>query len=346
MAEEGAEQFDDFGFGFEEGNDEEQAEEENMGFGGDFDGDEDGFDDDVDGFGDGFDEGEAAPAEAEAATPTEAPKPAKPAKAAEPAKPKATEPEVEEYDGDPNVKPKAGTVEENKELRAHDQVGIKWTSFKGQVVNTLRVQIMPARVGFEQGYQSAMGKEVVIKPPKSKIATIIKKLKPNTEYVFRIVAVNDAGAGISAPTPPIRTCYYAPDRGDKSAWFKVIPDKKSGGGGMRTLGRRFSISKKRQDRYWLVLDGALLTWYKDIDGEEIGYSHLGKLREISYQQREDNTMFTLHYGEDSKLELIAISNHPTKTDVDIFKDWVQTITEVRRRLGGNSTQVVHKTVEK
>jgi hypothetical protein len=49
---------------------------------------------------------------------------------------------------------------------------------------------------------------------------------------------------------------------------------------------------------------------------------LGKLREISYPQREDNTTFTLHYGEDSKIELDAMSNHPTMTDVDVFKEWV------------------------
>jgi hypothetical protein len=41
-----------------------------------------------------------------------------------------------------------------------------------------------------------------------------------------------------------------------------MPDRKASG--MRTLGRRLSITKKRTTRYWLVLDGALLTWYKDV----------------------------------------------------------------------------------
>ena len=163
MAEDG-EQFDDFGFGFEEGNEEEQDAEESNGFGGGgFDDSADGFDD-ADGFGGGFDEEDerpSAPAPADT-PPAAAPKVAAP-KAAAPkaAAPKAAAAAVEdEYDGDPNVKPKAGKLEEETEHRAHDQVGLTWESFTGQVVNTLRIQIMPARVGFDQGYQSAMGKEV------------------------------------------------------------------------------------------------------------------------------------------------------------------------------------------
>jgi pyruvate/2-oxoglutarate dehydrogenase complex dihydrolipoamide acyltransferase (E2) component len=167
MAEDLGEQFDDFGFGFEEGNEEEQNEEESSGFGGGgFDDSADGFDD-ADGFGDGFDEEEVDEPVARPSAPTpKAPTPKAPTpKAAAPkaAAPKAAAADESEYDGDPNVKPKAGKLSEEMEHRSHDQVGMTWESFSGQVVNTLRIQIMPARVGFDQGYQSAMGKEVSLR---------------------------------------------------------------------------------------------------------------------------------------------------------------------------------------
>jgi hypothetical protein len=188
-----------------------------------------------------------------------------------------------EWDGDPNVKPIVGKPREDIEQRTHDQIGIEWDSFKGQVVNALKVQIMPARLGFEQGFQDTNGKEVMIKPPKGKTHTVVKKLKEHTSYVFRLVAINDAGVGIGEPTEPISTSYCAPARGDKSAWFNVLPDRKMN----RTLGRRLSLRKaNKTQRLWLVLDGALLSWFKAVGacacclgglsrGAEIGNGHVG-----------------------------------------------------------------------
>lgn len=43
-----------------------------------------------------------------------------------------------------------------------------------------------------------------------------------------------------------------------------------------------------------VLDGKLLTWYTDINGEEVGFLHLGKIVEIvGDEYSEQTTSFEL-----------------------------------------------------
>lgn len=74
--------------------------------------------------------------------------------------------------------------------------------------------------------------------------------------------------------------------------------------------------------------------------------HLGKLQEISFPQREDNTTFTLTVGDARQVDIECVSEKPGVTNREVFRDWVETLTQVRRELGGGSTQVIHQTVHK
>ena len=80
-----------------------------------------------------------------------------------------------------------------------------------------------------------------------------------------------------------------------------------------------------------------------VDGEEVGYLHLGKLKEITYPRSEHKAVFTLHYGDDERLELDATSESPAYSTVENLEAWVGEITEVRKRLGGGNTQVRRST---
>lgn len=81
-----------------------------------------------------------------------------------------------------------------------------------------------------------------------------------------------------------------------------------------------------------------------MDAEDEGYVHLGKLKEISYPRNEQNSVFTLHYGDDERLELDATSESPAYTTLENLRAWVNDITEVRKRLGGANTQVRRTTL--
>lgn len=82
-----------------------------------------------------------------------------------------------------------------------------------------------------------------------------------------------------------------------------------------------------------------------VDGEEVGYIHLSKLKEITYPRNKNNTVFTLHYGDDERLELDCTSESPAYTTAENLKDWVATLTDIRKNLGGGSVKVKRETME-
>lgn len=257
------------------------------------------------------------------------------------------------YEGDPNIKPKLEPPREDVSKRSWDTLVFTWEPVM-QAVTNLKLQAMPLPAGFANGYDSSSaggGKMVVVKEgdPKRATSATLTGLKPETEYVVRIVAKNPAGITEGPPTPaPIPTLRYGPPRGDKSAWLMLLPDY-SKENAIKTIGRKMSLKRKTPPIRWFVLDGALLSWYKNVDDEkEEGFCHLGKLRQISFPQKEESTQFTLHLDDkdDTKIEIVCISERPDVNAIDIFNDWVKTLTEVRRSVGGSSTQVVRKVLTK
>ena len=180
-----------------------------------------------------------------------------------------------EYAGDPNIAPKfAAALEEVPHERSYDSVMLKWGSLRGQIVHELKLQAMPVSDGggadgdgFSKGYDKARG-GVELKVPQPLDTNVMKvhNLRPETRYVFRAVAKNEAGTTRSPDmAAPIQTLRYAPPRGDRSGWLVVLPDRRKSGGTVKTLGRRFSLRGKRgPDRFFFVLDGTLLSWHKAV----------------------------------------------------------------------------------
>jgi hypothetical protein len=251
------------------------------------------------------------------------------------------------YEGDPNIQPKLEAPREDVSKRSWDTLGFAWEPLM-QAVTNVKLQAMPLPAGFSEGFDSSSnggGKSVAVKDdPKRATSAIISGLKPETEYVVRIVAKNPAGVTDGPLTAAIPTTRFSPPRGDKSAWLMLLPDY-SKENAIKTIGRKMSLKRKAPPMRWFVLDGALLSWYKNVDDEkEDGFCHLGKLRQISFPQKEENTQFSLHLDDkdDTKIDIVCVSERPDVSAIEMFNDWVKTLTEVRRSVGGAATQVVRK----
>jgi hypothetical protein len=178
-----------------------------------------------------------------------------------------------EYAGDPNIAPTfPRALEEVAHERTYDSVMLKWESLRGQIVHELKLQAMPMDGsgaegdGFGKGFDKARGGvEYKVPDPIGTNVMEVHNLKPETGYVFRAVAKNDAGTTRSpSMAAPIKTLRYAPPRGDRSGWLVILPDRRKSGGTVKTLGRRFSLRKRGPDRFFFVLDGTLLSWHKTV----------------------------------------------------------------------------------
>lgn len=174
--------------------------------------------------------------------------------------------EAREEKGDPNVKPVLEAPGEVDHMRHFDSITLKWQSLMGQVVHSLKLEAMPASVGFANGFDASAqcgGKSAKVKNPLENNFGTINGLEPSTSYVFRMVATNEAGTTTGPVSVPISTLRYAPPRGDKSAWLYVLPDRKKASG-VKSIGRRLSLRKFKPTLYFFVLEGALLTWFKEV----------------------------------------------------------------------------------
>jgi len=101
------------------------------------------------------------------------------------------------------------------------------------------------------------GRDIVLADPQEIDTYVIKRLKPDTDYVFRLIAYNASGKSTGAMCGPIKTVTFSPDQLDKSGWlFQVDAGAKKA--------RRASFKKDANPRYWYTIDGKLLTWCTDV----------------------------------------------------------------------------------
>lgn len=213
------------------------------------------------------------------------------------------------------------------------------------MVTKLVLECMPYQKGkgFAEGCDMTPkggGKALSIPNPATATTGSIKGLAPTTEYVFRLFAENPGGATTGNATGLICTVAFAPTRQDKSGWLVKVDEKKPKIQEQATS-KRMSIKKKGPERLWFVLDGALLTWFDKVDGKEIGYCHLGMLKELSWSSKETNTRFRLDFNDGkSFIELDCVSEVPTKSNVELFNEWVQALTQVRAKVG--NAQAFHR----
>eukprot|EP00051_Salpingoeca_urceolata_P032211 m.14678 g.14678 ORF g.14678 m.14678 type:complete len:321 (+) comp4872_c1_seq1:214-1176(+) len=306
-------------------------------------GDEDfGFDDfgadEGEDFGfDGFDEDdEAAPAEAAAAEPAVADPPATENAASSDASPSKPAPKV--IDDDSTAKAKVPCPLELEERRSWDSCTFKWAKLD-QTVTKLQLQAMPAnkKNAFADGFdRKAGGKGLMIADPNSTTEATIPKLDYEVSYQFRLVALNKHGKSEGPNTESIATLVYSPDRGDKSGWLIKRPNLRGRAGTLRGT-RRLSLKKQKPERYFFVLDGALLSWYSQVDApQEVGFLHINKVKEMSYINEEGTTRLCLHLNDkdETTYELDFPEDPRVGAAETSFKSWLKCLTDARVRSAG------------
>ena len=125
---------------------------------------------------------------------------------------------------------------------------------------------------------------------------------------------------------------YSPQRGDISGFLYLFEVEKP-----KTFGRRLSLKKKGDgpDRYWFVLDGALLTWYTDVDGEEAGSIHF---KDVEYVVSEDavsdSNRIVLRKLDKVSINMVAVSIRPEIPDSVYAKSWLTALRKAKDRIGG------------
>eukprot|EP00050_Salpingoeca_kvevrii_P016214 m.53468 g.53468 ORF g.53468 m.53468 type:complete len:260 (+) comp6766_c0_seq1:82-861(+) len=231
--------------------------------------------------------------------------------------------------GDPNVLPEVPVPSEDTAKRSYDMLGFSWAPLQ-QCLTRLELQVMPAKRGFDHGFDSSHGKSLKLKKPEAATEGLITGLDSETPYVARLVATNPKGVVQGPSSEPVATTLYAPPTKDLSGWIYRVHQRGSISGTLR----RMSMRSRRQ-RLWFVLDGALLTYYKSVGGDEVGYIHLGKIEEILW--RPEELRLQLHYREKKPelLELEFESYNPNVPAEKLFSEWRDALLAIRRTLTGN-----------
>ena len=172
------------------------------------------------------------------------------------------------------------------------------------------------------------GKSVTLDNPATIEGHVCSELKSDTNYVFRLVAFNASGKSAGAILGPVKTVTYTPDMLDKSGWLVALPKE----GGKKTLGRRLSLSKKggSQARFWYTIDGKLLSWAAAIDGEEVDFVHLGKVKQVTQAGNIIEIVLKPKIGakasdKPEKFALMAESDDPNQTHEELAGTWVSAI---------------------
>ncbi len=104
--------------------------------------------------------------------------------------------------------------------------------------------------------------------------------------------------------------------GDKSGYLILIDTK-------QTLARRLSFKKRAVDRFWFVLEGALLTWYQEVNGKELGHVHMKSVLGIESEESvKETSVFVIRLADKTSLNLQATSSRPDVSDSQYCKQWV------------------------
>lgn len=161
--------------------------------------------------------------------------------------------------------------------RSDTTVMLKWKPLGSEIAKLVMQYAVLAGKNTFVDVKKNGGRDIVLADPQEIDTYVIKRLKPDTDYVFRLIAYNASGKSTGAMCGPIKTVTFSPDQLDKSGWlFQVDAGAKKA--------RRASFKKDANPRYWYTIDGKLLTWCTDVDsGKEVDYLHLGKVAKIEVQ---------------------------------------------------------------
>lgn len=143
-------------------------------------------------------------------------------------------------------------------------ISLIWNSLSDPAIEKLELHTYLAS-DFQPDRAPVTGIQVVNIPNPKQIRSItVSNLKPSTEYIFRLAGRSANGPLVFGPNSvPIHTLDNESVKMDKSAWLTLMPSIRKISG-VKSIGRRFSIKKQKPMRYYFVLEGALLTWYKSV----------------------------------------------------------------------------------
>jgi len=217
-------------------------------------------------------------------------------------------------------------LREDPKARTSSSIKLRFARH-GQHLTHLTVQYALLQGGAKMTFDQLMkkgGKNKPIPNPQTIQEFAVDGLEGNKKYVFRLACKNKSGVSIGTVLGPIQTVEHAPDMLDKSGWMTIVPKMD----GKKTLGRRLSSrSKEKGKKYWFVIDGRLLEWYDKIDGEEVGFLHLSKLKRITYVPDADGQarQFSLILKSGEKTTLECSSTDPNLSTHDYTMSWMSSI---------------------
>lgn len=209
---------------------------------------------------------------------------------------------------------------EEATARTDKTIKLKWKPF-GHEITKLSIQyaILNGKSTF-QDLKKNGGREITLSNPQEISEYTVKNLKPETNYVFRLVAANTSGKSFGKTAGPIKTVTYSPDQNDKSGWMYLL----NGGGKSK---RRASLRSKLP-KHWFTLESKLLTWFSDVNGEELGYLHLGRV--VKIEVNKDMITAHLRGAKRTVLSLRAFCDNPSSSPEAMAKEWAKAIDAALR----------------
>jgi len=210
---------------------------------------------------------------------------------------------------------------EDTAKRTDTTIGLKFAEQGDGITKlTLQYAILAGKSTFDDIKKNG-GKEMTLPDAQTLTEYTVKRLTPDKNYVFRLIAHNASGKSTGQIMGPIKTVTYTPDMLDKSGWlFEVAGNSK------KTLGRRLSSRKSTSAaKFWYTIDGKLLSWSDKINGEEVGFLHLGKVAEVTLQ---GNVVDLKLKGAKAKsITLMGNSDDPNQTNEQLMETWKNSFTK-------------------
>jgi hypothetical protein len=122
--------------------------------------------------------------------------------------------------------------------RSDTQVKLRWDAFGHEITKlALQYAILKGKDTFTDLKKNG-GRQITLSNPQETGEYTVKNLKPETNYVFRLVASNSSGQSTGEMLGPVKTVSFSPDLMDKSGWMFLVS---AGAGKMK---RRGSIRNK------------------------------------------------------------------------------------------------------
>lgn len=127
--------------------------------------------------------------------------------------------------------------------RTDTQVKLRWDAFGHEITKlALQYAILKGKDTFTDLKKNG-GRQITLSNPQETGEYVVKNLKPETNYVFRLVASNSSGQSTGEMLGPIKTVSFSPEMMDKSGWLYLV----STGAGKAK--RRGSIRNKGPPKY-------------------------------------------------------------------------------------------------